>query len=247
MITEATRQEIEKAIGRRITAMAPLSAANNAQIYRLDCGGRFFVAKVGEKGLDAEAWMIDYLKKHSKLPVPNVHYSNAHVILMDFVEAHHSLDALCQKDAAAQLAALHGVTAEFYGLERDTLIGALPQPNAQESDWHKFFAEHRLLYMGGKALDEGKIDKKTMSMVEKLAKKLPDLLDKPPAPALIHGDIWSGNILAGRGRVAAFVDPAIYYADSEIELAFIRLFNVLLALPQLAPAAPRLRGAGGRL
>jgi fructosamine-3-kinase len=225
MIIESTRQEIEKALGKRISTIAPLSAANNAQIYRLDCQDRSYVAKVGEKNLDLEAWMIAYLKSHSKLPVPNVHYSNEHVILMDFVDTQNSLDASCQKDAATQLAALHGVRADSYGLERDTLIGALPQPNKQTGDWHDFFVQNRLLYMGKKTMDEGKIDKKTMSMVEKLAGKVKSLIDAPPHPSLIHGDIWSGNILAGRGRIAAFLDPAIYYADSEMELAFIRLFN----------------------
>ncbi len=29
----------------------------------------------------------------------------------------------------------------------------------------------------------------------------------------------------GRGKIAAFLDPAIYYADPEIELAFIKLLN----------------------
>jgi fructosamine-3-kinase len=41
----------------------------------------------------------------------------------------------------------------------------------------------------------------------------------------VHGDVWGGNILCGNGRVAAFLDPAIYYADPEVELAFIRLLN----------------------
>jgi fructosamine-3-kinase len=36
--------------------------------------------------------------------------------------------------------------------------------------------------------------------------------------------MWAGNVLCGGGRVAAFIDPAIYYADAEIELAFATLF-----------------------
>jgi fructosamine-3-kinase len=37
--------------------------------------------------------------------------------------------------------------------------------------------------------------------------------------------VWSGNVLAKGERVTAFLDPAIYYADREVELAFICLFN----------------------
>ena len=37
--------------------------------------------------------------------------------------------------------------------------------------------------------------------------------------------MWDGNVLCQNGRIGGFVDPAIYYADPEIELAFATLFN----------------------
>jgi fructosamine-3-kinase len=227
MITQALQDEICKAMGTRITAIAPLSAANNAHIYRLSAeGGVVFVAKVAEKGLDTEAWMLGYLREKTQLPVPRIHYSNEHVIVMQFIESqHYTLDALGQRDAAEKLAALHQIKAPKYGFERDTLVGSMTQPNPESADWAQFFAQHRLMYMAGEALKEGKIDAKTMKMVEKLAGKVAGYLKDPNAPALIHGDVWSGNVLAGRGRVAAFLDPAIYHADPEIELAAIRLFS----------------------
>jgi fructosamine-3-kinase len=226
MITPALQSEIEKELKKRISTIAPLSAANNAQIYRMTCSdGTVFVAKVAAKGLDTEAWMLKYLKEKSKLTVPAVAYSNEHVIIMQYVETHVSIDGQGQRDAAEQLAALHKIRADSYGLERDTLIGSLKQPNPQTKNWVSFFTEHRLLYMAGEALKEGKIDSKVMKMAEKLAGKIGVYLSAPNPPSLIHGDVWSGNILVGRGRIAAFLDPAIYYADPEIELAFIRLFN----------------------
>lgn len=244
MITPALQAEIEKEIKKRITSIAPLSAANNAQIYRLSCEqGAVFVAKVAERGLDIEAWMLQYLREKSKLPVPAVYYSNEHVIIMQYVETHYGLDGNAQRDAAEHLAALHGIRAESYGLERDTAVGSLRQPNAQGADWPAFFAEHRLLYMAKEALGEGKIDAKMMKMAEKLAAKVGDYLGSPNPPSLVHGDVWSGNILVGRGKIAAFLDPAIYYADPEVELAFIRLFNTFDAgffarYNELSPISP---------
>jgi fructosamine-3-kinase len=64
---------------------------------------------------------------------------------------------------------LHNIRDENYGMERDTLIGALRQPNTQSRDWPAFFGEHRLIYMGNEALKEKKIDAKTMKQIEKLA------------------------------------------------------------------------------
>jgi fructosamine-3-kinase len=226
MIIQNIQKEIEAHLKGRINSITPLSAANNAQIYRvLMEDRRQFVAKVAERGLDIEAWMLGYLKSRSQLPVPNVYYSNEHVIMMDFVESSYGLEDHGQTNAAELLAQLHAITADQYGLERDTLIGSLRQPNKQGKDWAAFFIEHRLGFMAKEALNEKKIDAKIMKQIDKLIARLPGMLKGAAAPSLIHGDIWGGNILARRGRVAAFLDPAIYYADPEIELAFIRLFN----------------------
>lgn len=226
MITAALQTEIEKQVKRKISSIAPLSAANNAQIYRLMLdNGTMLVAKVAEKGLAIEAWMLAYLKEKSKLPVPDIYYSNEHVIIMEYIAAHHSLDEACHSHAAELLAGLHKIHADSYGLDRDTLVGSLHQPNTQSTNWVDFFAQHRLLYMAGEALRENKIDKKTMAQIEKLAGKLSTYIKNPNPPSLIHGDVWGGNVLPVRGKIAAFLDPALYYADPEIELAFIRLLN----------------------
>lgn len=226
MLATAVQAEIESHLKQKIVSVSPLSAANNAQIYRIIMAdGSVCVAKLAAHGLDVEAYMLGYLKEKSKLPVPTVYYSNAHVIIMEFIGSHHSLDDACQRNAADVLVELHKIHADSYGLERDTLIGFLRQPNTQSKNWVDFFAEHRLLYMAGEALKENKIDKSFMKRAEKLAGKLSGYIKDPNPPSLIHGDIWTGNILAGHGKVAAFLDPAIYYADCEMELAFIRLLN----------------------
>lgn len=226
MITAALQAEIEKQIKHKITAIAPLSAANNAQIYRLTVeGAKVLVAKVAERGLDTEAFMLNYLKTKTQLPVPGIYYSNEHVIIMQFMEAKGVIDYGAERHAGELVAGLHQVRGDAYGFERDTVIGTLPQPNKQEKDWVKFFTEQRLLHMAKEALKEGKIDAKAMKQIDKLAGKLPGILKDPLPPTLVHGDIWGGNVLAGGGKIVAFLDPAIYYADPEIELAFIRLFN----------------------
>jgi fructosamine-3-kinase len=64
-----------------------------------------------------------------------------------------------------------------------------------------------------------------MAGIERVAARLPDLVGEPAPPGLVHGDAWTGNVLVRDGRVAAFIDPAIYFADPEIELAFGTLFG----------------------
>ncbi len=79
--------------------------------------------------------------------------------------------------------------------------------------------------MGGQALAAGRLPKRLMGRLEALAGRLERWLEEPEHPSLIHGDVWTGNVLCRRGRVAGFVDPAIYYAHAEIELAFSTLFG----------------------
>jgi fructosamine-3-kinase len=226
MLTPEQQKEIEQHLKQRIVSISPLSAANTAQIYRISTEQKStFVAKVAESGMDTEAWMLNYLKTRSKLPVPAVFYSEKHIIIMEFINPHHGLDAQGEAHAAEALAGLHNIRAVEYGLERDTLIGSLHQPNKQGKNWVDFFAQQRLLYMAGEALKENKIDKNMMKLVEKMAAKLGAYIKNPDPPSLVHGDVWGGNILSGGNKVAAFLDPAIYYADPEVELAFIRLLN----------------------
>ena len=71
----------------------------------------------------------------------------------------------------------------------------------------------------------GRVKASLVDRFRSLLDDLSGLLDHSPVPGLIHGDVWSGNVLARNGRIAAFLDPAIYFADPEVELAFIDLFS----------------------
>ena len=120
---------------------------------------------------------------------------------------------------------MHSVRGETFGLERDTLIGGLHQPNTPNASWITFFRDQRLLYMAHEAAKSGRLPEALFRRVEVFSDHLDRWLHEPPYPSLIHGDMWTTNILAQNGRITGFIDPAIYYADPEIELAFSTLFN----------------------
>ena len=227
-LSPAARARLDEATGSPATSVLPLSTGNNAILYKaLLTDGRAMVVKQARAGagLDIEGYMLNLLAQASDLPVPAVYLADDDLLVMDFVEATGGLDASAQRHAADLLADLHGRRGETYGLERDTLIGPLHQPNRQDTDWVAFFRDRRLLHMARKALAEGAIETRLMQQIDRLAGRLPDFMDDPAAPALIHGDMWGGNVLAGNGRIAGFIDPAVYYADPEIELAFSTLFG----------------------
>ena len=220
---------VEVSLGERLRGVRPLGGGCIGEVYRAELeDGTPLVAKVdrgGESNLDREAYMLGYLRERTDLPVPEVFHGSETLLLMEFVEGTNRFSEEAEHHAAELLAALHGITADAYGHERDTLIGSLDQPNPWTLSWADFFRENRLLYAARTAHEAGRLPDEDLSRVGHLADRLEDLMEEPNPPALIHGDAWSGNVLAKEGRISAFLDPAIYHADPEIELAFISLFN----------------------
>ncbi len=208
-----------------MAGVRPLAGGHNAELLTVTLAdGRRLAAKVGH-GLEPEGFMLRYLAAHSGLPVPDVHHSDERLLLMDFIEAGGTITPDAEEHAAELVAGLHAVAAPRYGFARSTPIGPLPQPNDGSDDWIAFFRDRRLLHMARAALTERRIDHALMTRIETLASHLPELIGTPAPPALVHGDLWTGNVLVRGGRVAAFIDPAIHHADPEVELAFTTLFG----------------------
>lgn len=126
-----------------------------------------------------------------------------------------------------QLAALHKNTNPRYpgfGLDHDNFIGSLPQSNKKHRDWAAFFAGERLRPQWELALSQGLVDTGLVSKLEKICTRLPELIPEEP-PALLHGDLWSGNVLCDQTGHVKLVDPAVYYGHREAEIAFTLLFG----------------------
>jgi fructosamine-3-kinase len=224
-MTPDVRRAIEQLTGRAIRGVSALSGGCVGEVCKvtLDDGG-VVVAKLGP-GLEPEGWMLHSLARRSRLPVPAVLFSDDSLLVMEYVAADGGLSGPAQAHCAGLLADLHDITAPAFGLERDTLIGGLVQPNPWTLRWREFFRDQRLLFMATEAVQSGRLPLEVMRGVEYVAGRLDHWIEEPACPGLVHGDAWSGNILCRGDRVAAFIDPALYFADPEIELAFGTLFG----------------------
>lgn len=224
-MTETLAQRIGAATGVAVQALAPLRGGDIAAIWRVDLAdGRTLVAKQGRQ-LGLEAWMLSYLAEKSKAPVPDVHHAEDTLLLMEFIEHDDSFDSFAETELGAAVAALHGIEAPLFGAERDTLIGGLHQPNPRGDSWRDFFRDQRLLFMAHAAFESGRLPIALRHRIDTLAGKLHIWLRNDARPSLIHGDLWAGNMLSRRTKLVGLIDPALYYADPEIELAFMTLFN----------------------
>jgi fructosamine-3-kinase len=120
------------------------------------------------------------------------------------------------RDAGHRLAMQHQQTADKFGYHQDNYLGVLPQRNPWTADGHAFFAEHRLLRYLEVPNCANALPAEDRTRLERLADRLPDLIPEQPA-ALLHGDLWHGNLLP----TPALIDPAVYYGWPEAELSML--------------------------
>lgn len=231
-MTPEIEARIAEATGARLVRARPLSGGCVGDVFGVDlAGGGRAVAKLGDLtgaragGLAREGFMLRYLAARSDLPVPEVWLAEDDLLVMQYLPTGGALDAGAERHAADLVAALHEVTDATFGFDGATLIGGLAQPNPRGDEWLAFFRDHRLRDMAMRAHAAGRLPASTLARIETLAGKLAQWIDPPERPSLIHGDMWGGNVLCHGGRISGFIDPAIYYADAEIELAFSTLFN----------------------
>lgn len=116
-----------------------------------------------------------------------------------------------------RLAAVHRTLGDAFGWHRDGFIGPLPMANDPSNDWPACYAAHRL---------EPWIDDLPDGLALRLRAAIGDgrlgsLLDHDVEPSLVHGDLWSGNVVGGQW----LIDPAVHHADRELDLAMARLFG----------------------
>ncbi len=210
------------------TELSPLSGGCIGDVFAVSFeDGTKLVAKLGDlgSGLEIEGDMLRYLKGHSNLPVPEVIHSEDHLLLMTHLETSGTLNSQAQHHAAELVADLHNRTWDKFGLPQDTLIGGLHQPNTPTDKWVDFFRDQRLHHMGWEAVSHEQLPTDLFARLESFLGKLDRWIEEPAQPSLIHGDMWTGNVLCNNNKISGFVDPAIYYAHPEIELAFSTLFG----------------------
>jgi fructosamine-3-kinase len=176
---------------------------------------------------EAEASGLQLLKASSSIHIPGVvswfEADDFQAILSEYVESKSKSDSYWE-NLGTSLASLHRNSNNTFGLDRSNYIGSLPQVNDPTPAWIDFFIEKRLVFQLKIAVDGHVLDKNTVRQFERLYLKLSSLLPIEK-PSLLHGDLWSGNVIADESGQPCLIDPAVYYGHREAELAFTTLFG----------------------
>lgn len=191
--------------------------------------GDYFLKTNFEKQTDIfekEALALAYLKANTSLYIPSVHgYGKVELnfLLTEWIPSGRKSKDFWE-DLGQGLAQLHMVSSKNFGLDHDNYIAVLPQINTPKATWSDFFVSHRLEPMLGKAFYDGLIDKSFLNKFREIYEKLPSIFPNE-IPALLHGDLWSGNVMESSAGEPVLIDPAIYFGNREVDLAFSKLFG----------------------
>jgi fructosamine-3-kinase len=106
-------------------------------------------------------------------------------------------------------------------------LGSLRVSNEPTGDWPTFYAERRLRPLAALAFDRKAVGQPGIRAVERICEQIGELAGPPERPARLHGDLWSGNVLAGADGRPWLIDPSAFGGYREVDLAMLALFGGL--------------------
>ncbi|GAB6855061.1 fructosamine kinase family protein [Asaia astilbis] len=200
----------------------PLSGGDLSEIWHLRfASGRDVVVKLGGDA-EAEAEMLRAIAE-TGAGAPDVLTAQGDLLILEYLPAC-GLTEQGWKALGKSLFTLHNKSQPSrYGWHRNYAFGAMPIPNGWTADWCSFWREYRLLPCSGF------LPKTLAFRVNRLADRLDGLLPRTPRAALLHGDLWSGNVLmTGQSAYSVrsvLIDPACYIGDASTDFAMLTLFS----------------------
>jgi len=235
VITQALRASIESTLGQPVRSLTRLSGGdiNEAFELRLSDQRQVFLkthAGAPRAMFTAEARGLEFLREARSLRIPEVlavspaDDQGQPFLLLEFIRPVRPARGFDER-LGRGLANLHRFGAPGFGFDVPNFIGRLPQENRAHSGWAEFYRAERLEPQLRSAEAAGHVPPALQRSFERLFSRLPELVGEPEAPARLHGDLWSGNLLVDEHGAPCLIDPAVYGGHREMDLSMMRLFG----------------------
>jgi len=230
-MVEKVLRDIADEIGVGIVRATGVQGGDVATAFRLELedGRRVFAktsAAVPPQHFTTEADGLAWLRGASELCVPQLVAvsDTAPFLVLEWIEEEGAV-AETEASFGKGLAALHHAGAASFGRTDRRPTGSRGLPNEPCATWIEFYATQRLLPLIRLARDGQALPDRTLRGLETIAGQLGELGGDPEPPARLHGDLWAGNRLVGRGGRNWLIDPAAHGGHREFDLAMMRLFG----------------------
>lgn len=183
---------------------------------------------------EREALALEHLHTETECPVPEVYLQDSSgqivpyaFLLLEAVSGvcldSIDLDPADRADIDTQLAdilaELHRHTGSSWGR-----IGV----DEEWATWSECFVNRLVEARAHPALAE-RLSPEVLEAVDDAIDAAPALLSDAGRPTLVHADVWDGNLMVHRQgekwELAGVLDPNLQFADREIELAYLEVFD----------------------
>ena len=216
----------------KLKSYAPIAGGSINQCFKVYGNGATFFVKYNEYTafpgmIESERKSLDVLASCSAINIPEVlhlGYADTSVFLIEaFIETVKATPDF-SRQLGTQLAKLHRFSMPWFGFTEDNYIGTLPQSNKQCDNWAEFFITQRIekqlsILPASLGIESGFIKR-----ISHVLNKIESYFPTEPA-ALLHGDLWSGNVLCGQNQAPFLIDPATYFGHREMDIAMMHLFG----------------------
>ncbi len=218
--------------GLNLIDFTPISGGSINYAYILNTKkGNYFVklnnANSYPNMFKKEAEGLALLKECNCIDVPFVictgEVENTAYLVLNYIEQG-KLDNNYWETFGIQLANLHKNSANYFGLLSNNYIGSLHQSNTIHYNWIDFFIEERLEPQIKMAFDKKLLYKGDLKKFNRLFIEIAGLFPTEK-PALLHGDLWRGNLISNPDGNPCLIDPAVYYGNREMDIAMTKLFG----------------------
>ncbi|HEY2142630.1 MAG TPA: fructosamine kinase family protein [Solirubrobacteraceae bacterium] len=188
-----------------------------------------------------EATGLEWLAEPGALRTPRVLGIDERYLVLEWISPG-TLSSAGAEELGRGLARTHAAGATHFGAPSRGTFGSLRLSNDATADWPSFYAERRLRPLAALARDRGALSDTGVRAVEAVCERMSELTGPAEPPARLHGDLWSGNVMADAHGRPWLIDPSAYGGHREVDLAMLRLFGspndrVFGAYEEVAPLA----------
>ena len=203
------------------------------ETYRISFNNKQFFCKINSASnfphlFEKEALGLKLIARQNIIRVPEVidyfEIDQYQLLLLEWIDEGERTDDFW-KIFGEHLADLHQVSNKFFGLNEDNFMGSVRQSNKPADNWIDFFVRERLQPLIDECLFKKLLSAKHQSQFEELYQQLPSIFGKQQTPALLHGDLWSGNFMCNGTSEPVLIDPAVYFGHPSVDMAMTTLFG----------------------